>query len=462
MAEPTHLSVDVLHRLMRLFMEHKTDVLPVVERGRIVGQVDRQTLVEALSEITPEGCTLAVHESEPADALLRRLDNEGSQGLATINRNFEFNAVWGRAEILQAQGKIPQVKIWQPGATEGTGLAEPRMATGKPPATEGAGKPPASAAEAAVAQQAIAQQPVVQPAARETILAEIPRAVQSVVKQAEISPPPVETAGAAPTISIVREMPVSKKLEPALRPVSGSPPRSDFPAGEILSKGSGVRPIAENLHREIENGRMAVNTLAALDIPLLACHGSGTEIFHNRAFQDIRLRDAIHLKSEDLVMRAKDAIAESALKGELDIDKAVKLKQAPRGYACYCKAIRDYENPASRAFGYIFWLVPATPVPAKTTALYSVAEGSAEFTGKTLPEILAAEEARAMAWAMTEANGNQSDAALLLGIPRQTFNYRYRKLTRTRATGNRQIKDVARQKNGKATSDIKTDEAGKA
>ncbi len=53
-----------------------------------------------------------------------------------------------------------------------------------------------------------------------------------------------------------------------------------------------------------------------------------------------------------------------------------------------------------------------------------------EFSGRTLPEILAAEEARAMAWAMREANENQSDAALLLGIPRQTFNYRYRKLMR--------------------------------
>lgn len=427
---------------MRLFMEHKTDVLPVVERGRIVGQVDRQTLVEALSEITPEGCTLAVHESEPADALLRRLDNEGTQGLATINRNFEFNAVWGRAEILQAQGKIPQVKIWQPGAKEGAGLAEPRRA----------------AAEAVVAQQAIALQPVIPPAAheppategagfaeprraaREPVLAEVPKSVKSVLKQAGTTPTAAETTDAAPTISIVRQVataPAAPKIE--------------------------TRPIAENLHREIENGRMAINTLAALDIPLLACHGSGTEIFHNRAFQDIRLRDAIHLKSEDLVLRAKDAIAESALKGELDIDKAVKLKQAPRGYACYCKAIRDYENPASRAFGYIFWLVPATPVPAKTTALYSTAEGSAEFTGKTLPEILAAEEARAMAWAMSEANGNQSDAALLLGIPRQTFNYRYRKLTRTRATGNRQIKDLARQKNSKAAgeSDATEDKAGK-
>ena len=94
------------------------------------------------------------------------------------------------------------------------------------------------------------------------------------------------------------------------------------------------------------------------------------------------------------------------------------------------------------------------------TALYAASEGSAEFSGKTLPDILAAEEARAMAWAMAEANGNQSDAALLLGIPRQTFNYRYRKLTRARMTGNRQIKEAARQKNDKP-GDGKINEAGK-
>ena len=48
MAEPTHLSIEILHRLMRLFMEHKTDVLPVVERGRIVGQLERvfETVLE--------------------------------------------------------------------------------------------------------------------------------------------------------------------------------------------------------------------------------------------------------------------------------------------------------------------------------------------------------------------------------------------------------------------------------
>ncbi len=74
MAEPTHLSIDILHRLMRLFMEHKTDVLPVVERGRIVGQLDRLALVEALSEIRPEGYSLTIQEAESADDLLRRLD----------------------------------------------------------------------------------------------------------------------------------------------------------------------------------------------------------------------------------------------------------------------------------------------------------------------------------------------------------------------------------------------------
>ena len=451
---------------MRLFMEHKTDVLPVVERGRIVGQLDRLALVEALSEIRPEGYTLSIQEAESADELLRRLDHEGAQGLATINRNFEFNAVWGRAEILQAQGKIPQVKIWRPGTTEGAGLAEPWMAKGKPGATEGTGfaeprravgepgttegtglaEQRASTAEAVIVTR---QQPVIQPAAREARLAEMPQPVKSVVKPAPAERPLPSSPEPAATISIVREM---------HQPVSQSPS-----AKEPVTAAS-QRGIAENLHREIENGRMAINTLAALDIPLLACHGSGTEIFHNRAFQDIRLRDAIHLKTDDLVARAKDAIAESALKGDLDIDKAVKLRQAPRGFECYCKAIRDYENPASRAFGYIFWLVPTSPAPAGTTALYSAAEGSAEFTGKTLPDILAAEEARAMAWAMAEANGNQSDAALLLGIPRQTFNYRYRKLTRARMTGNRQIKEVARQKNEKTpvAKTGATDEAEKA
>jgi len=340
---------------MRLFMEHKTDVLPVVERGRLVGEIDRLAIMEALSEIRPEGYTLTIRPPESADDLLRRLDAAGADSLATINRHFEFNAVWGRAEILQAQGKIPQVKIWTPPSEP-----EPVKATFT--------------------------------TAAETVAAEAPRAA---------------------TFNIVREaVPSAITEQPAMRK---TPETENY------------RPVAENLHRELERGRLAVNTLAALDLPLMACDGNGNEIFHNRAFADIRLRDAMNLKSDDLVRRAKDAITESALKGDLDIDKSVRLKNGPRGYDVLCKAIRNFEDPGARAVGYIFWLTPHT---APSPALYAADAATGDFAGKTLPEILAAEEAKAMAWAMREADDNQSDAALLLGIPRQTFNYRYRRLTR--------------------------------
>lgn len=99
---------------MRLFMEHKTDVLPIVERGRITGEIDRLAIMEALSEIRPEGYMLQIKPAESADELLRRLDAAGLQTLATINRNFEFNALLTRAEILQGVGRTPQVKIWTP------------------------------------------------------------------------------------------------------------------------------------------------------------------------------------------------------------------------------------------------------------------------------------------------------------------------------------------------------------
>ncbi|MBS0617015.1 MAG: hypothetical protein JSR44_02445, partial [Spirochaetes bacterium] len=366
--KPTHLKGDVLHRLMRLFMEHKTDVLPVVERGRIVGQIDRQALYEALSEIRPEGYVLTVKHADSADALLRRLDASGHQNLATVNRQFEFNALWGRAEILQAEGKIPQVRVWTP------------------PTSVEAAAPPAAVDEGAK---------------------------------------PPHTPQAPRTISIIREQ---SAPEPATdvqvnheETVEPTPPRSD-------------RPIAQSLHRDIERGRLAINTLAALDLPLMACDGAGTELFHNRAYGDIKLRDALHLKSTEMVVRAKDAITESALAGDLDIDKAVALKDGPRGYKVFCKAIRDYDNPTARAVGYIFWLTSSASPPPSAPPLHAVERGiggeagEADYSGQTLPEILAAEEAKAMAWAMREAADNQSDAALLLGIPRQTFNYRYRRL----------------------------------
>jgi hypothetical protein len=365
----THLSLDVLHRLMRLFMEHRTDVLPVVERGRVVGQIDRLTIVEALSEIKPEGYSLSVKPPESANELLRRLDNGGGQSLPTINSNFEFNALWTRTEILQAEGKIPQVKVWQP------------------PANEDVPRP---------------QEPL---APRATV-----QLSPSTVPAAETRP---QTENETPAESIPRTISIARETRPL----------ASEPAAPRLE----TRTAAESLHRDIERGRLAINTLAALELPLLACDGNGNEIFHNRALAEIRMRDQINLRSGDLVVRAKDAIAEIALKGDLDINAPIRLKAGPRGYDIFCKGIRDFDKPDARAVGYIFWLQQSSAPPS---ALYTASEGETNYAGRTLPEILAAEESRAMAWAMREANDNQSDAALLLGIPRQTFNYRYRRLQR--------------------------------
>lgn len=374
---------------MRLFMEHRTDVLPIVERGRITGEIDRLAIMEALSEIRPEGYMLQIKPAESADELLRRLDAAGLQTLATINRNFEFNALLSRAEILQGVGRTPQVKIWTPPAEP-----EPVKATFT--------APPATAAET----------PPVAEALRES--------------------------SAPSTFTIVREATRAPVAEAQPQRVETRPAGSRTDAPPVQRDPRTSMSAAENIHRDIERGRLAINTLAALDLPLMACDGMGSEIFHNRAFADIRLKDAIHLKSDELVVRAKDAIAESALKGDLDIDKAVRLKASPRGFDIFCKAIRNFDEPSSRAVGYIFWL-SATDGRKSVGAWMTEGESSStaagsgnDYSGQTLPEILAAEEAKAMAWAMREADGNQSDAALLLGIPRQTFNYRYRRLTRSR------------------------------
>lgn len=402
MTAPELLNADVLHRLMRIFMEYKTDVLPVIERGRIVGQIDRLSLIEALSEIKAEGASLVLQPADSSEELLRRLDEIGGDGIATVNRQFEFNAVWGRAEILQAQGKIPQVKIWTPSPqlTEQVNemppqLREPALTAATPGHAAGA-RPFAASALSSIELEDISP----------------PRTTPLKTEQAADTNEPREPS---PTFTIVRE----------------TPPQFTRPAPTAAEA---TRAVSESLHREIERGRLAINTLAALDLPLMACDGSGNEMFHNRAFADIRLREAIHLASADLIQRAKDAIAESAIKGDLDIERAVTLKAGPRGYQIFCKAIRDYDNPAARAVGYIFWLAPREHARASQNdaALYAPTAGATDYAGKTLPEILQAEEARVLAWAMQEANGNQSDAALLLNIPRQTFNYRYRKLMRAK------------------------------
>ena len=52
---------------------------------------------------------------------------------------------------------------------------------------------------------------------------------------------------------------------------------------------------------------------------------------------------------------------------------------------------------------------------------------SSGFLGRTLPDIVSQEEKRAILWALEQAGGNRSNAAMLLGIPRQTFSYKMQK-----------------------------------
>ncbi|HRP69499.1 MAG TPA: helix-turn-helix domain-containing protein [Turneriella sp.] len=385
---------------MRFFMEYQADILPVVEQGRIVGQIDRDQLIEAMSEFRPEGCSVTIKDAESTDELLKYLDSSGQESMVTINRNFDFNALFSRAEIIQNSGRIPKIKVWAPPVEP-----EPVDATFRN------------------------TQPI--PSQEKIIEKKESFPTPQLTQKEEQIPTPLEHEN-APRFSITRkavEINIKTKTETTKSTSKTVSIPHELP--QISTEKNNDKSLATNLHRELERGRLAINTLATLDLPLMACDGTGVELFHNRPFADIRLRDGLYLKTDTLIRRAKDAITESAHKGELDIDKALELKEAPRGFHIFCKAIRNYDDPSARAVGYIFWLTATTPnpTPIRSDAIFSL-DPDTSFSGRTLPEILAAEEARAMAWAMREANDNQSDAALLLGIPRQTFNYRYRKLMR--------------------------------
>jgi DNA-binding NtrC family response regulator len=63
---------------------------------------------------------------------------------------------------------------------------------------------------------------------------------------------------------------------------------------------------------------------------------------------------------------------------------------------------------------------------AKSTMETALPQGPVQ-----LDEVLAQTERKLLAWALAEAGGNQSEAAGLLGIPRTTFQYRWRRLEST-------------------------------
>jgi len=223
---------------------------------------------------------------------------------------------------------------------------------------------------------------------------------------------------------------------------------------ESASEGKGKRVIDQPAN-------LSIQALEALPIPMMAIDTKGKVLFFNQDWEIMQDKES-KLEAVSLMNYAKDEMAKLAFEGKLTIHSTLEFTSIYPGKIIKMKSLLSDQTAntdkkhESRplATGYIFWVINDS-INTKEDSELSVNVGGQnkskgflendhakqvsaqnsttgedqkeEYSGRTLNDILANEEKKVLAWAMQKAGKNQSHAATILGIPRQTFAYRYKK-----------------------------------
>lgn len=189
------------------------------------------------------------------------------------------------------------------------------------------------------------------------------------------------------------------------------------------------------------NGQLAIMTMEALPIPMLACDTRGEELFLNQDWQLFLKQKKDKLKTPILLEQAKKIMVRLAKANTLDSENAMVVENFSAysvaekkflPYNVFLKAIRmQISASEQKTIGYLFYIVRDAQEKENVSAVGKqealAAKDSASYSGKTLPEIIKEKEKDVLLWAYHQAGENQSNAAMLLGIPRQTFSYKFNK-----------------------------------
>ncbi|MDH4262885.1 MAG: hypothetical protein OEV78_07575 [Spirochaetia bacterium] len=189
---------------------------------------------------------------------------------------------------------------------------------------------------------------------------------------------------------------------------------------------------------------VSIKTLEALPIPMLAVDTKGEVLFYNQDWVNLQQHNKDILGVKSLMRVTRDLMAKMAFDGNLEIDSILNLPASPEGYSLKMKSILGDHDEYRRVIGYIFWIenmaaqnssvnetkeaISKTPGKTNISKNQFNEESNKSYMGKTLIDLLEIEEKKIMQWAMEESGHNKSNAAMLLGIPRQTFSYRFHKL----------------------------------
>ncbi len=468
------MSRSLKENLLRSFFSHSAEAGIKLSQGRVEGILLRRNIIRALSDITLADTSPVPLEPAPhADAVLEILEqygieHEGRTALPVFDSTYQLQHFWGRAEIIKAFEAIPTISAWQPPKVErpaSSDLTErPVRARLYDLFVPQAEKVNAPAPEMSIAQDKLPPQN----RQREDVPAPTsalsqsgnkkPLEIKINLKRGDTAARlPDETAhleqeGTSPLPNLNIAIPKTEiKQNPPTQPHPETPvteqPATQQPSvtSQPESSRTPVTPMFEKsllkrVKAELEHGKLAILALEALGLPLLAIDLEGNEFFHNQEWNQLLARYGSRFEPTEIRQRAQDVIAQRALQGNLDVEDTIELPGLLKGRSFFLRTIR-VESGVSRTIGYLIWAEQgkvsfSAPIPTAAAG-----KGThPQYLGRTLTEILAEEEKKALFWAYEQADGNQSNAAMLLGIPRQTYAYRLKKFLHSEQKEQRRIR----------------------
>lgn len=189
------------------------------------------------------------------------------------------------------------------------------------------------------------------------------------------------------------------------------------------------------VRQQLARGRLGLLTIEALAIPLLAVDNNAEQLFVNYDWLELEKKHGNLLEAGYLHRTVRELMADKAIAGTLSATETFELNKIVPGYTIKVRTIRNFdesEKKIPKALGYLFWIEKKFELPERkqekeNSFMFNPSTGKKNYNGKTLPQVIEEEEKRVIQWAMEQADGNQSNAAMLVGIPRQTFSYKYNK-----------------------------------
>lgn len=379
------------HLILRFFYQYSCDIFILFKKGKIHGYIlktDIESILSDLSAIHNAEDKLPMKQFENTENLIQifhrySILHENRKVIPSLDSNLQFSSFWPMDELIKSFESVPSVQEWKP-------------------------ENPAQAPRAHKKEEE---------SAHKTLSIEIETSYSGWKKNSEKQ--------------------IVKNKKPPKEAISS------FENGTVeIKKKEDSNGTSNSEQQEkttpsisFENS-MALFTLETLPIPMLAVDKKGNVIFHNEEWETIYKTIKNQHSIVDLLNKTKDEMARLAYEGSFQKNSIITnivFDKDDISYQMQSKSIIGHSSLTSP--GYLFWIEKVIVKKADQPLLRENIEESNElksgnkggYLGSTLPEILEKEEKKVLSWAYEEAGKSFSNAAMLLGIPRQTFTYRYKK-----------------------------------